>query len=72
VVSALSVRLRKLRNVGQSLDGWQNTYNLELLRASEGRDVKLLVLAVFSVVITQQSALGIRGGFLSVLLMCNP
>jgi hypothetical protein len=30
------VRSRKLSNVGQSLDGWQKIYYLELLRASEG------------------------------------
>jgi hypothetical protein len=30
------VRLRKLSNVGQSLDGWTKIKYLELLRASEG------------------------------------
>jgi hypothetical protein len=30
------VRLRKLSNISQSLDGWPKVYYLELLRASEG------------------------------------
>jgi hypothetical protein len=37
-----------------------------------GRHVKPLVPAAFAVVSNHQSALGSRGGLLSVLLMCNP
>jgi hypothetical protein len=35
-VSELDIRLRKLSNIGRSLDGWP-IYYLELLRASEAR-----------------------------------
>jgi hypothetical protein len=37
-----------------------------------GRHVKSLVPAVFAGASTHQPALGLRGGFWPVLLMCNP
>jgi hypothetical protein len=58
-VSALCVRSRKLSNIGRSSDGGPNIYYLEVL------------LAVFTVVSTHQSALGPRGGLWPVL-MGNP
>jgi hypothetical protein len=69
-ISGFGVRSRKLSNVGQSLDGDKNL----LSRAPPyfGRLVKPLVPAALAVVSTHQPALGPRGGFWPVLLMCNP
>jgi hypothetical protein len=66
-VSALGVRSRKLSNAlnGQSWDGRPKSYQLELLRVSEGT----LVPAAFAVVSTHQSALGPRGGLWPVLFV---
>jgi hypothetical protein len=61
------VRSRKLSSVGQSLDGWPKIYPQTLTCFS--RHVKRLVLAVFAVVSTHQSALGSRGGLWPFLLM---
>jgi hypothetical protein len=56
------LRLQKLSNVDQSLDGWPKIFYLEL---------KPLVLAAFAFVSTHLPALDPRGGW-PVLLMCNP
>jgi hypothetical protein len=64
------VRLWKLSNVGQSLDGRPKIYLFKLFRASEDtlNPWPRLHCAVVS---THQPALGPRGGLWPVLLMSN-
>jgi hypothetical protein len=64
---ALSVRSRKLSNVwrGWSSDGWPKMI-ISSAFMLEGH------VKAFVVVISHKSALGPRGGFWSVLLVCNP